>query len=65
MRRVSSLSDFIQNVEDRKRSIGVTEDAIRRARNTGELRTPAKREMLAAMRQRALEQGLEPIEANF
>ncbi len=65
MRRVSCLSAFVRDIEDRKRSIGITDDAIRLARNTGERRAPAKREMLAAMRQRALDHGLEPVAAHF
>ncbi len=65
MRRVSSLAAFMQDVEDRKRSIGVTDEMILLARNNGERRTPEKREMLSIMRQRALDCGLEPIAANF
>lgn len=65
MRRVSSLSAFARAIEDRKRAIGVTDEMIRLARNDGERRTSAKREMLATMRQRALDCGLEPIQANF
>ena len=65
MRRVSSLSAFARAIEDRKRAIGVTDEMIRLARNDGERRTPAKREMLATMQQRALDCGLEPIQANF
>lgn len=65
MRRVSSLLAFAQDIEDRKRSIGITDDVIRLARNDGERRTPAKREMLATMRERALDRGLEPMAANF
>lgn len=65
MRRVSSPSAFARAIEDRNRAIGVTDEMIRLAHNDGERRTPAKRAMLATMRQRALDRGLEPIPANF
>jgi|GEM_PF-2976479 len=65
MRRVSSLSAFAKEIEDRKRSLGISDDAIRLARNTGERRSSAKRALLAAMRQRALDHGLEPLAAQF
>jgi len=65
MRRVSSLSEFVQSVEDRKHAIGITDHDIARARNSGARRTRAKRDLLAKIRKRTLAQGLTPFPANF
>jgi hypothetical protein len=65
MRRMSSLADFIRDTEDRKRLARVTDETIAGARNGGLRRTPEKRALLASMRDRAIENGLEPVEAEF
>jgi hypothetical protein len=65
MRRVGSLSVFVREIEDRKRSLGITDEMIASARNTGECRTPEKREVIARMQERARDAGLEPMAAKF
>jgi hypothetical protein len=65
MRRIASLSSFVQAVESRKASVGVTEEMIWRARNNGSRRTPEKREELALIQDRARASGVEPLPANF
>jgi hypothetical protein len=63
--RTVRLQDFIQAVEDRKRSLGIGDEVLLAARNSGERRTPEKREMLARIRERARKAGLEPLPAKF
>lgn len=53
MRRIDNLQEFIKSVDDRKRSLGITDEMFVSARNTGESRTPEKREMLREMQKRA------------
>jgi hypothetical protein len=65
MRRVKSLEAFLQEVEDRKRALGITDEMIVAARNTGERRTPEKREALARLQERAKAAGVEPLPAKF
>jgi hypothetical protein len=65
MRRAKSLQAFLQEVEDRKRALGITDAMIVDARNTGERRTPEKREMLARIQKRARAAGVEPMPAKF
>lgn len=64
MRKVD-LPAFVRDVAGRKTALGITDDTIIRARNSGARRTPEKCEMLARMRQRAEAAGLEPLPANF
>jgi hypothetical protein len=63
--RTVRLQDFIQAVEDRKRSLGIGDEVLLATRNSGERRTPEKREMLARIRERARKAGLEPLPAKF
>jgi hypothetical protein len=63
--RTLSLSALTQGVEDRKRSLGITDAMVELARNSGQRRTPEKREQLARVQERARARGLEPIPANF
>ena len=65
MRRTESLSSFIQAVEDRKRSSGVTDEMIHRVRNSGRRRTNEKRELLDSLQTRARRFGLKPIPAKI
>jgi hypothetical protein len=65
MMRTVSLPAFIRGVEERKQSLGVTGEKLEGARNSGQRRTPQKREQLARVQQRARHSGLEPIAANF
>jgi hypothetical protein len=64
MRTVSSQS-FAQAVEARKRSLGVTDEVIARARNSGQRRAPEKRALIARTQARAILAGVEPLPANF
>ncbi len=65
MREIHSLQEFIEAVEARKRALGITDEDIARARNSGRQRTPEKREFLAQIQERARDRGVEPIPANF
>jgi len=65
MRRVKSLPAFLREVDDRKRALGITDATIVSARNTGDRRTPQKREMLARVQERARNAGLPPLPAKF
>ena len=65
MRKIESLEAFIQAVEDRKRSLGITEEMIADARDGGDWRTPEKRETLARIQGRARRSGMEPLKAHF
>jgi hypothetical protein len=64
MRNVD-IQSFVQAVEDRKRALGITDEMVLRARNSGQRRTPEKRDALARVQERARKQGLEPMAANF
>jgi hypothetical protein len=48
-------------IQARKRDLGITDEQIERARNSGERRTPEKRAILARQRKRATLAGLEPF----
>jgi hypothetical protein len=52
-------------IQARKRDLGITDEQIERARNSGERRTPEKRAILARQRKRATLAGLEPYPANY
>jgi hypothetical protein len=65
MRRAKSLQAFLQEIEDRKRALGITDAMIVSARNNGERRTPEKRELLARTQERAKAAGVEPLPAKF
>ena len=65
MMRTVLLTEFVQGVEDRKQSLGVTDAMVELTRNRGQHRTPEKREQLARIQERARNSGLEPIPASF
>ena len=65
MRRMVDASAFVQAVEARKRAVGLSDDTIAEARNSGRRRTPAKRELISRIQERARSAGLEPLAANF
>ena len=65
MRRLPPLSTFLAIVAERKRLLGINEEAYARARNSGRRRTPEKRELLRRIRRRARQAGVEPFEANL
>jgi hypothetical protein len=65
MMRSVSATAFVQSVEARKRSVGVTDEAFARVRNNGRRRTAEKRALLARVQERARNRGLEPVPANF
>ena len=65
VRRLPALSTFLAIVAERKRLLGVGDEAYARARNSGRRRTPEKRELLRRIQRRAREAGVEPFEANF
>ncbi|MES2301017.1 MAG: hypothetical protein V4521_02915 [Pseudomonadota bacterium] len=58
---------FITEAEQRKRELGLSEDAatVEALRNKGGTRTPRKRAMLQRMDQRARKAGRKPIPAHF
>ena len=65
MRRAKSLQAFLQEVDDRKRALGITDELIASARNNGDRREPEKREMLARIQERAKAAGVKPMPAKF
>jgi hypothetical protein len=65
MRRAKSLEAFVQEVDDRKRALGITDAMIVASRNDGTRRTPEKREMIARIQKRARAAGVEPLPARF
>jgi hypothetical protein len=65
MRRLPPLSTFLAIVAERKRVLGITDEAYVRARNRGRRRTPEKRELLRRIQRRARAAGTEPFEADF
>jgi hypothetical protein len=56
---------FSQQIDAKKRALGMTEAWVDGARNSGERRTPEKRASLARMQERARNAGVEPMVANF
>lgn len=64
-RKLPVLSTFLAIVAERKRLLGLKEEAYAGARNSGRRRTPEKRELLRRIRRRARQAGVEPFEANF
>ncbi len=65
MRRMVDASAFVQAVEARKRALGLSDEAIEAARNSGRRRTPAKREQISRIQERARAAGMQPLAANF
>jgi hypothetical protein len=65
MRRPPPLSAFLAIVAERKRVLGVADEAYARARNRGRGRTPEKRELLRRIQRRARDATTEPFEASF
>jgi hypothetical protein len=65
MRRLPPLSTFLAIVAERKRVVGITDEAYARARNRGRRRTPEKRELLRRIQRRTRAAGTEPFKANF
>lgn len=57
--------DFAKEIEQRKKDLGITDDMIENARNSGKFRTKEKREFLKRIQQRAKDAGLTPYKANF
>ncbi len=65
MRRIDSLDDFLRGVDERKKSLGITDDMIVDARNNGQRRTPEKRRALRRIQDRAKAEGVAPLPANY
>jgi hypothetical protein len=65
MRKLPPLSTFLTVVAERKRALGITDEAYARARNRGRRRTPDKRELLRRIDRRAREAGVDPFKARF
>ena len=65
MRKLPPLSTFLAIVAERKRALGITDEAYTRARNRGRSRKPEKRELLRRIDRRAREAGVEPFKARF
>jgi hypothetical protein len=65
MRELPPLSTFLAIVAERKRALGITDEAYARARNRGRRRRPEKRELLRRIDRRARQAGVEPFKARF
>jgi hypothetical protein len=65
MRKLPPLSDFLATVAERRRVLGIDDEAYARARNRGRRRTAEKRELLRRINRRARKAGLKPFEASF
>ncbi len=65
--RTVSLTHLQKQVEARRDALGIldTPAEVEALRNKGARRTPEKRALLARIRQRALEAGVEPLKAYF
>jgi hypothetical protein len=65
--RVIELDRLLEDIEARKTRLGLcdTPEALEALRNTGERRSPAKREMLRRAAARARASGKDPIPAHF
>jgi hypothetical protein len=65
MRKASSYQSVALAIAERKRELGVTDEAVATARNSGTRRTREKRELLQRIQARARAAGVEPLPANF
>jgi len=65
MRRLPELGRLTALLIDRQRILGITAETFERVRNTGERRTPEKRELLKRIQERTRRAGREPIPAKF
>lgn len=65
MRRLPEFGRLTAMLIERQRALGITAETFERARNTGERRTPDKREFLKRIQERARGAGREPIPAKF
>jgi hypothetical protein len=65
VRELPPLSTFLAIIAERKRLLGIEDDAYARARNSGRRRTLEKRELLRGIRRRTRQAGVKPFEANF
>jgi hypothetical protein len=65
MRRIDDLDAFVRHIEERKQALGITAQDIEAARNSGNRRTPEKREFLRRIQERARRLGVEPMPAKF
>ena len=65
MIEMGDLRAFWLRIAKRKKALGLDDPApTERLRNSGEQRTPEKREMLDRMEERAREAGVPPIKSN-
>lgn len=65
MIEMGDLREYWLRIARRKKALGLDDPALtERLRNSGEQRTPKKREMLDRMEERAKKAGVPPIESN-
>lgn len=65
MRRLPPLSEFLAIVAERRRALGIDDEAYARACNNGRRRAPEKRELPRRIDRRTREAGLKTFEASF
>jgi hypothetical protein len=65
MPKLPPLSTFLALLAERKRALGITDEAYARARNRARCRKPEKRELLRRIDRRARQAGVEPFEARL
>jgi hypothetical protein len=63
--QIKSLDDLCREMELWRNSVGLTEDDDWGMRNSGNRRTPVKRELLRRMSERSHAAGFEPFPANY
>jgi hypothetical protein len=65
MQRLTSFSQLTAKVAERRRELGITDETIIAARNSGRRRTEAKRELLRRIQERARAAGVRPFQATY
>jgi hypothetical protein len=60
-----SFKDFCRQIEERRKELGMTDQDDWEMRNSGERRTPEKRELLRRIAKRCRAAGIKPYPANY
>lgn len=60
-----SLEEFVEKVKQKKAELGITDEMIAAARNSGWNRSKEKRELLARIQERCKNLDIDPYPANF
>ena len=63
--QIQSLEDFCREMEAWRQQVGLTEVDDREMQNSGERRTPEKRELLRQIAERCHVAGIKPFPVNY